>query len=98
MYGMPAKRFDYDFYRNKKLVKKLDFCVGFVGAGILWAVFFQPIWYTAVIMVFCLAMVGLWLKFERRYIIYGALALIFFPFVLWATLLSGWAGRNEINS
>ncbi len=98
MYGMPAKRFDYDFYREHKLAKKLDFCIGFALAGFFWAVFFEPVWYTALAVIFCLAMAGLWTKFERRYLIYGALALIFFPFIVWAVIFSGWAGRNELNS
>jgi hypothetical protein len=98
MYGMPVKRFDYDFYRDNKRAKKLDFCGGFIGAAVLWAIFFKPVWYTALVVIFFLAMAGLWTKFERRYVLYGALALIFFPFLLWATLFAGWMGRKEINS
>ena len=95
---MPSRKLDYDFYTNNKFVKKLDFCVGFIGAGVLWATFFQPVWYTALVVIVGLCLIGLWVKFERRYVIYGALALVFFPFILWATLFSGWMGRNEINS
>ncbi len=95
---MPAKRFDYDFYRDKKLLKKLDFCVGFLGAGILWAIFFDPVWYTPLAVIVILSLIGISINFERRYVIYGALSLVFFPFVIWATLFSAWLGRNEINS
>ncbi len=98
MYGIPAKRFDYDFYRDKKLLKKLDFCVGFAGSALLWHLFFKPVWYAAILIILFVCVVGLIVKFERRYIIYGALALIFLPFVIWATVFSAWAGRNEINS
>lgn len=98
MYGIPAKRFDYDVYRGSKLKKRLDFCIGFIAAGLLWYVLFKPVWYTAILIIISICIVGLMVKFERRYIIYGALALVFFPFVLWATLFSAWVGRNEINS
>jgi len=40
---------------------------------------------------------GLLAKFERRYLIYGALALVFFPLILWSVLRFSWFGRNEVN-
>lgn len=49
-------------------------------------------------MVFAACMAGILAKIKRRYLIYGALSLVFFPLIAWATLLIAWAGRNEINS
>jgi hypothetical protein len=98
MYGMPVKRFDYDIYRDNKARKRFDFCVGFVASALLWYLLFEPVWYTAIMIILSACVVGLIVKFERRYMIYGAFVLVFLPFVIWATLFSGWMGRNEVNS
>ena len=98
MYGMPAKRFDPDYYKNNPIDKKLDFALGFALAALVWVVFFNPHWWLAPLLVFCAAMAGVFFKFRRRYVIYGALALVFFPLALWGGLMIVWAGRNEIKS
>ncbi|MFZ3074139.1 MAG: hypothetical protein WA093_03365 [Minisyncoccales bacterium] len=98
MYGMPAKRFDPDIYKDRKKLKVNDFSAGFLCGLIFWFLSFGIAWYIAPLIIAALCGAGLFLKFRRRYFIYGALALIFFPFVIWATLIWFYAGRNEIKS
>jgi hypothetical protein len=98
MYGMSAKRFDPDIYKKDPVLKKLDFILGFLVMGLVWFLFFKPIWWAAPLAGFCVSMIGILIKFKHRYVIYGALSLIFFPLVLWGGLMVVWAGRNEIKS
>lgn len=98
MYGMTAKRFDPDYYKKDPVMIKLDFALGFLAALLLWVLFFKPFWWLPLLLIFCVSMIGILLKLKRRYIIYGALSLVFFPLVLWGGLMIIWAGRNEINS
>ena len=98
MYGIPAKRFDHDLYKDRKDLKKRDFAVGFVVSGLVWFLLFHSAWYVAPALIVCAALAGLLLKLRRRYVVYGALALVFLPFVIFATLAVGYAGRNEVNS
>jgi len=97
MYGMPAKRFDPDIYKDRKNLKINDFAAGFIGSGVIWILLFNVAWYLGPLLVFLLSMAGLKFKFRRRYFIYGALALVFFPFVFWALLMIGYSGRNELK-
>lgn len=98
MYGMPAKRFDPDIYKDRKKLKVGDFAAGFLCALIFWILIFKPIWYVAPLIMSALSLAGIFLKFRRRYFIYGALSLVFFPFVAWAAVIWFYAGRNEIKS
>jgi hypothetical protein len=98
MYGIPAKRFEDDYYHGHKNIKVIDFTVGALLAAVLWFFLFKPIWYVAPLIIFTVSMLGIFLKIKRRYFIYGALSVVFFPLVLWGGLIVGWAGRNEIKS
>jgi len=98
MYGMTAKRFDPDFYKKDPALKKLDFALGFFGTAFFWVLLFKLLWFIAPLVIFCVSIYGIFSKYRRRYIIYGALSLIFFPLVLWGGLMVFWAGRNEIKS
>lgn len=97
MYGMTAKRFDPDLYKKHKGLKERDFILGFAVAGLVWFLFFNPVWYAAPLVVFCLAMLGIKFKFRRRYFIYGALGLVFFPFLIWSAFTVFFYGRNELK-
>jgi len=98
MYGIPAKRFDPDYYKDHKFTKNVDFAIGFLLSAVLWYFLFKPYWYLAPIIIFSIAMAGVLLKIKRRYFFYGALAVVFFPLVIWGGLMIGWAGRKELNS
>jgi|GEM_PF-830761 len=98
MYGIPVKRFDFDVYKNKKWFKTADFALGFFVALLAWVLFFNPVWWAAPAGIFVFCMAGIFLKIKRRYLFYGGLALVFFPFALWTVLMIFWNGRNEINS
>jgi len=94
---MPAKRFDPDIYKDRKSLKKNDFAAGFIGSGVIWILLFNAVWYLGPLIVFLFSMVGLKFKFRRRYCIYGALTLVFFPFVFLALIMIGYSGRNELK-
>ncbi len=94
---MPAKRFDPDFYKKDPLIKKLDFALGFCSAALFWVLSFYFAWYIAPLTVICAAVAGIFSKIKRRYIIYGALSLVFLPLVLWSTLKICWIGRDTIG-
>jgi len=98
MYGFAAKRFDRDIYRNKRWLRNADFALGFFTALLIWILFFRLVWWAAPAAIFIICMAGLFAKVERRYVLYGGLALVFFPFIFWAAMMVFWAGRNEINS
>ena len=98
MYGIPAKRFDPDLYKGHKNLRNNDFAIGFVVCGLIWFLLFRLAWYAAPILIVCVSLVGLLFKFRRRYFIYGALSLIFLPFVVFAAFTVGFAGRNEVKS
>ncbi len=98
MYGIPAKRFDDDYYRDHKALKNVDFAVGFLISAAAWYFLFMPTWWIAPLIIFVVAMAGILLKVQRRYYFYGMLAVAFFPLVIWGAVLIGWAGRNEIKS
>jgi len=98
MYGIPSKRFDADLYKENKKLKNKDFALGFALAFLVTAALFWVEWYLGLLLSFLVSIAALFFKFRRRYIAYGALALVFFPFVIWATLMVSWAGRNEMNS
>jgi hypothetical protein len=97
MYGMSAKRFEPDLYKEQKDLKKLDFILGFALAAFVCVALFKLWWFAGPLAVFCACMLGLKYKFPRRYIIYGALGLIFFPFLLWAGFSVFYYGRNELK-
>jgi len=97
MYGMPSKRFDPDIYKDRKDLRNRDFIAGFVSSGLLCFLLFRPVWFLAPLIIFCFSMIGIKYKFRRRYAIYGALSLIFFPFLLWALLMVGYAGKDELK-
>jgi len=98
MYGFSVKRFDRDIYKNRRWLRNADFALGFLTALLAWLLFFRIVWWFAPMMVFAACMAGILAKIKRRYLIYGALSLVFFPLIAWATLMIAWAGRNEINS
>lgn len=98
MYGFAAKRFDRDIYKNKRWLRNADFALGFLIALLAWILFFKPIWWAAPAAIFIACMGGLFAKIKRRYLFYGGLSLVFFPFLLWSVLMIAWFGRNEIKS
>ena len=98
MYGIPARRFEDDYYKDHKFTKNVDFAIGFLVSLLFWYFFFNPVWYVAPLILFAVAMIGIFLKFKRRYFIYGVLAVVFFPLVIWGGTMVGWAGRKEVNS
>jgi len=85
MYGMPLKRFDPDIYKDRRGLKNLDLAIGFLAAAGVWFILFRPVWYAGPVVVGLVGLTGLLTKFERRYIIYGALSVIFAPLLLWAS-------------
>lgn len=97
MYGMTARRFEPDIYKKQKWLKELDFALGFFLALLAWILFFKPVWWIVPLVVFLVCLAGIFLQAKRRYIFYGALAVVFFPFTLWAVLMVVWAGRNEMK-
>jgi hypothetical protein len=95
MYGVAAKRFDRDIYKNKRWLKIADFSLGFLISLLAWILFFNPVWWAAPLGVFILCAAAAMMKIKRRYLFYGGLALVFFPFALWAIIMILWAGRKE---
>jgi len=98
MYGMPIKRFDPDIYKGRKKMRNTDFIIGFLAAALIWLLFFRIAWYIGPLIVICFSIAGFFLKFRRRYFLYGALTLVFFPLVLWGALMILYKGRNEMKS
>jgi len=92
---MAAKRFDRDIYKNKRWLKIADFSLGFLVSLLMWILFFGLVWWAAPLGVFIVCLAGIFMKIKRRYLFYGGLALVFFPFALWAIIMIAWAGRNE---
>lgn len=98
MYGFAAKRFDRDIYKGKRWLRNADFALGFSTALLIWVLFFRLSWWAPLAVIFIICMAGLFVKMKRRYVLYGGLSLVFFPFIFWAATMIFWAGRNEINS
>ena len=94
MYGMPAKKNDFDYYKKHTDEMTIDFIVGFLATGILWFVFFNPVWYFLPLVIFFISATALLFGFERRYIFYGALSLIFFPVTLIGLIVFVYNGRK----
>ena len=98
MYGFAAKRFDRDIYKNRRWLRNADFALGFLTALLAWLLFFRIVWWFAPMMVFAACMAGILAKIKRRYLIYGALSLVFFPLIAWATLMIAWAAFSQFSS
>jgi hypothetical protein len=98
MYGMTARRFEPDIYKKTKWLKQLDFMLGFLSALLAWVLFFKPVWWAVPLVAGLVCAAGIFLQIKRRYIFYGALSVVFFPFTLWAILMIVWAGRGEMKS
>jgi len=95
---MTAKRFDPDVYKDRKNLRNRDFAAGFSGAGLFWVLLFHPFWFLAPIMITGASLAGIFSqKIKRRYVLYGALSLVFLPLVIYAFILVGYKGRNEVK-
>lgn len=79
------------------MIKKLDFALGFCAVAFFWVLSFLLAWYIAPLVVICASIAGILLKLKRRYVIYGALSLVFFPLVLLGTLKICWIGRDAVG-
>lgn len=85
MYGLPNTDGPDDYYYKNTLRKRKDLAIGFCTAIAVWALLFRLSWYVGPVIIAATCFTAFIKKYQRRYVMYGALSLIFAPVLIWGS-------------